>query len=50
MTLEFAIGLGLLTITSVFVSYSLGKWEERTRWQNLRRRDRERLMRKDEWE
>jgi hypothetical protein len=50
MTLEFAIGLGLLTLTSVFVSYSLGRWEERIRWQNMKRRERERMIRREEWE
>lgn len=50
MTLEFAIGLLLLTLASAFVSYSLGKWEERIRWQNMRRRERERMMRREEFD
>ena len=45
MSGEFAIGLAILTLGSCWASYALGKWEERIRWENIRRRERERRAR-----
>jgi hypothetical protein len=45
MSGEFAIGLAILTLSSCWASYALGKWEERIRWENIRRRERERRAR-----
>jgi hypothetical protein len=50
MTLSTALVVTALMLASAFLSYALGKWEERVRWQNLRRRERERMIRREEFE
>jgi hypothetical protein len=45
MSAEFGIALAVLTLGSCFASYSLGKWEEKIKWENIRRRERERRAR-----
>jgi hypothetical protein len=50
MSAEFGIGLALVTLGSCWASYALGKWEEKTRWQNMRRRESEREARWQEFD
>ncbi len=45
MSGELGITLAIVTLASCWASYVLGKWEEKTRWQNIRRRERERRAR-----
>lgn len=50
MTLSFAISLLLLTLASAFASYSLGKLEERARWKNMSRRERENMILREDFD
>ncbi len=50
MSGEFGIALALLTLGSCFASYQIGRWEEKTRWQKMTRRQRERQARWQEFE
>jgi hypothetical protein len=50
MSNELGISLALVTLASCWSCYVLGKWEEKTRWQNMRRREREREARWQEFD
>jgi hypothetical protein len=50
MSNELGISLAIVTLASCWASYVLGKWEEKTRWQNMRRREREREARWQEFD
>jgi hypothetical protein len=50
MSGELGITLAIVTLGSCWASYVLGKWEEKTRWQTIRRRERERRARWVEFE
>jgi hypothetical protein len=50
MSGELGIALAVLTLSSCWASYALGKWEERIKWENIRRRERERRARWVEFE